>query len=281
MNAKVETSEVSNMVPLVYNDSWIDRRLQSYMEHSINRALQHAANRDRSELGEEPMPWTSDCEGSSEYDQMIASAVRLARRKGSQTRELTLNLLRDSFPPWFPRAFGSFLRLFPLWFDARHAAVSTVFLTRWLVGESRVVDADPNLLDPVQEGQGKWGNDPVGWVPGFLLGGNWRQEKGAGQGVQITRCRVLEQTNCVSVCCNVCKVPTQNFFTNDIGLPLTMIPDYENLGCTFVFGATPPPIEKDEAFQHPCMKLCSLNIHGRSEEDVADKACSRLDISEK
>eukprot|EP00960_Hanusia_phi_P070224 767263-Hanusia_phi.AAC.2 len=231
------------------------------MEHSINRALQHAANRDRSELGEEPMPWTSDCEGSSEYDQMIASAVRLARRKGydsfmrgivdqnphrSQTRELTLNLLRDSFPPWFPRAFGSFLRLFPLWFDARHAAVD--YKSPLHPGESRVVDADPNLLDPVQEGQGKWGNDPVGWVPGFLLGGNWRQES------TRTNQLCLGLLQCLQGSDSVRKVAIWNASNDKF--------------TAFVFGATPPPIEKDEAFQHPCMKLCSLNIHGRSEEVI-------------
>mmetsp|Transcript_42952 Transcript_42952/g.135668 ORF Transcript_42952/g.135668 Transcript_42952/m.135668 type:complete len:340 (-) Transcript_42952:1920-2939(-) len=281
MRAEVKTSETSKITPVEYKDSWLDRKLQSYMEYRITRVLQNSADGDRSER-ERESKHEGDLKGAKEYDKMIESAGRLARRKGSQTQELTLRLLRDSFPSWFPRAFGSFLRLFPLWFDARHAAVSTVFLTRWLVGESKVVDVDQDLLDPVQEGKEKWGNDPVGWVPGFLVGGNWRKEKGAGQGVQITRCRVLEQTNCVSVCCNVCKVPTQNFFTNDIGLPLTMIPDYETLGCTFVFGATPPPLEDDEAFKHPCMKLCSLNTRAKSDQEAGlDIACSRLDVPEK
>jgi hypothetical protein len=87
-----------------------------------------------------------------------------------------------------------------------------------------------------------WGNEPSGWVPGFALGGLWRKEKvfallvqmyllywyksacftgtkvqtltlrkekGAGQGVEIERCRVLEASGCIAVCANVCKGPTQ------------------------------------------------------------------------
>ena len=51
--------------------------------------------------------------------------------------------------------------------------------------------------------------DPSGWVPGFALGGRWRKETGAGQGVEIERCRVLEASGCAAVCANVCKGPTQ------------------------------------------------------------------------
>jgi hypothetical protein len=59
------------------------------------------------------------------------------------------------------------------------------------------------------------------------------------QGVLVERCRVLEETGCASVCLNVCKMPTQSFFTDEIGLPLTMVPNYETFECQFVFGATP------------------------------------------
>ncbi|EKX53535.1 hypothetical protein GUITHDRAFT_132651 [Guillardia theta CCMP2712] len=124
MRAEVKTSETSKITPVEYKDSWLDRKLQSYMEYRITRVLQNSADGD-----------------------------------SSQTQELTLRLLRDSFPSWFPRAFGSFLRLFPLCCSSQdmierrliYVKVSTVFLTRWLVGESKVVDVDQDLLDPVQE----------------------------------------------------------------------------------------------------------------------------------
>jgi hypothetical protein len=36
--------------------------------------------------------------------------------------------------------------------------------------------------------------------------------------------RYLENSGCVGMCVNMCKIPTQDFFTNEFGLPLTMIP---------------------------------------------------------
>ena len=115
-------------------------------------------------------------------------------------------------------------------FDARHAAASSVLLTKWLVGPSSIVDVDPELLDTESHhaawqlpGFASMGNEPSGWVPGFAVGGRWRAELGAGQGVKIERCRVLDQSGCVAVCANVCKYPTQKFFTEGAGLPLTMV----------------------------------------------------------
>ena len=37
--------------------------------------------------------------------------------------------------------------------------------------------------------------------------------------------------------------PSQEFFTNGVGLPLTMVPNFETRSCSFIFGATPPPLE--------------------------------------
>lgn len=41
--------------------------------------------------------------------------------------------------------------------------------------------------------------------------------------VHVCRCRYLEETGCASVCINSCKLPTQRFFAEDMGLPLTMV----------------------------------------------------------
>lgn len=42
------------------------------------------------------------------------------------------------------------------------------------------------------------------------------------------RCRYLEESGCASVCLNSCKFPTQRFFMEDMGLPLTMTPNYDD-----------------------------------------------------
>jgi hypothetical protein len=37
-------------------------------------------------------------------------------------------------------------------------------------------------------------------------------------------CRVLEQTNCVGICINLCKMPSQTFIKDSFGMPLNMVP---------------------------------------------------------
>lgn len=36
--------------------------------------------------------------------------------------------------------------------------------------------------------------------------------------------RYLEASNCVGLCVNMCKIPTQDFFANSLGVPVTMTP---------------------------------------------------------
>jgi hypothetical protein len=171
---------------------------------------------------------------------MTASALKVAQLPGAEARAATLQLLHALFPAWLVQSIRGIFGLFPIWFVARHASVLSVLITYWLVGKSEIQDVDPALLDA--DTRAGWGNTPTGWVPGFALGGKWRPEVGASQGVLVERCRVLEASGCASVCANVCKAPTQDFFTNGVGLPLTMIPDYETQSCTLIFGASPPPI---------------------------------------
>jgi len=82
------------------------------------------------------------------------------------------------------------------------------------------------------------------------------EEPGFKQGVLVKRCRVLEETKCASICLNVCQVPTQRFFTEEIGLPMTMLPNYDNFECQFVFGRNPPPPAESDIFVTPCFQQC-------------------------
>ncbi len=72
-------------------------------------------------------------------------------------------------------------------------------------------------------------------------------------GVHIQKCRYLEQSRCVGMCVNMCKLPTQDFFTQEFGIPLTMTPDFEDFSCEMVFGQTPPALETETAYQTPCL----------------------------
>jgi hypothetical protein len=71
--------------------------------------------------------------------------------------------------------------------------------------------------------------------------------------VQIEKCRYLEQSGCVGMCVNMCKLPTQKFFTEQFGIPLTMIPNFEDLSCEMIFGQMPPALETEAAYQQPCL----------------------------
>eukprot|EP00966_Prymnesium_polylepis_P291547 6733738-Prymnesium_polylepis.1 len=68
---------------------------------------------------------------------------------------------------------------------------------------------------------------------------------GRGQQLLVHRCRFLEQAACASVCVNVCKMPTQAFFNEEMAVAMRMEPDYETLECRFKFGV--PPTTADEA----------------------------------
>lgn len=55
------------------------------------------------------------------------------------------------------------------------------------------------------------------------------------------------------------KRPTEAFFGDRLGLPLTMDPNFEDLSCEMKFGVAPPPFEEDPAFNEPCFAhVCSL-----------------------
>ncbi|KAI3907280.1 hypothetical protein MKX01_021446 [Papaver californicum] len=71
--------------------------------------------------------------------------------------------------------------------------------------------------------------------------------------------RYLENSGCVGQCVNMCKIPTQDFFTNEFGLPLTMIPNFEDMSCEMVYGQVPPPFEEDPVSKQPCYaNICTI-----------------------
>ena len=42
---------------------------------------------------------------------------------------------------------------------------------------------------------------------------------------------------------------TQAFFTEQLGMPLAMEPNFEDYSCEMVFGRVPPPPEEDPAYK--------------------------------
>lgn len=105
------------------------------------------------------------------------------------------------------------------WFAAR--------LFPWLIGPCKVVEAEVTGAD----GETRWQKSDV----------------------HIQKCRYLEESNCVGLCVNLCKLPTQQFFTEKFGIPLTLTPNFDDLSCEMVFGQIPPALEADAVFNQPCL----------------------------
>ncbi|KAI8574491.1 hypothetical protein RHMOL_Rhmol01G0358200 [Rhododendron molle] len=77
--------------------------------------------------------------------------------------------------------------------------------------------------------------------------------------VHIKKCRFLEESNCVGMCLNLCKMPSQKFMKDALGVPVDMVPNFDDMSCEMVFGQEPPATAEDPAFKQPCYKLCKVN----------------------
>jgi hypothetical protein len=182
----------------------------------------------------------------------------------AQVQKIAQDVLRSLFPSWLPRQYAVlFSRPFPE-FSARMNAWATRVGGTWLMGECEVNDIE---ID------GKVYKD---------------------QGLLVKRCRFLEESGCASVCVNACKIPTQTFFIEDMGLPLTMTPDYETHECQFSFGRMPTELEEIEAKNTPCLSRCptsggmrkwhdeNLASSGLDNNDqaISEAACQSMDTAE-
>jgi hypothetical protein len=169
------------------------------------------------------------------YGAVIDLTRRLAAgRPPAAARAATRAVLRSLFPSWLPGAFAAlFAHPFP-GFSARLNALATAATCEWLMGPCAVVDVELDTNGTV----------------------------GVGHGVRVERCRYLEEAGCAAVCLNACKAPTQAFFAEDMGLPLTMTPNYDTFECVFAFGRAPPPPEEDEAYKTACFTGCAAASAG-------------------
>jgi hypothetical protein len=201
-----------------------------------------------------------------DYQGLMELSRALVSRYSDQAevQKIAQDVLRSLFPSWLPGQYAVlFSRPFPE-FSARMNAWATRVGGTWLMGECEVNDIE---ID------GKVYKD---------------------QGLLVKRCRFLEESGCASVCVNACKIPTQTFFIEDMGLPLTMTPDYETHECQFSFGRMPTELEEKEAKATPCLSRCptsggmrkwhdeNLASPGLDNNDQArsEAACQFMDTAE-
>ncbi len=155
------------------------------------------------------------------YGGFVAVAGQIAQGRSVTEQQATVRRVLHTLVPapvrWAVRTFSRPNR----WVCETNAWFATT-LTQWLVGPSQrqaVVRPDGRV---------------------------WQSS------VQIEKCRYLEASRCVGLCVNLCQKPTQRFFRDDFGIPLTMTPNFEDLSCRLSFGEVPPA----ESAPHPCLADC-------------------------
>ena len=85
---------------------------------------------------------------------------------------------------------------------------------------------------------------------------NMFNTRNTGGGLLVERCRVLEGSNCKGICAKMCKVPTERFFAERWGIPLSMEPNFETGSCQLRFGVAPLPLEQDATIPSGCLGRC-------------------------
>ncbi|CAN0269495.1 unnamed protein product [Ectocarpus sp. 4 AP-2014] len=141
----------------------------------------------------------------------------------------------------------------PSKFSAEVNAFMCPPLFGWLVGKSELTEGVVDIK-AAQEGEG-----PRQEV--------WRNT------VKVERCRYLEASKCKGTCMNLCKLPTEAFFREDLGMPLRMTPNFEDLSCEFAFGQDALPAEEDPLMREPCWTEC---LSSNKQPKKPQRACHTM-----
>ncbi|ESQ36624.1 hypothetical protein EUTSA_v10008499mg [Eutrema salsugineum] len=170
---------------------------------------------------------SSNSSKSTGYDSLVDTATKVARNLDTkQQHELVLIALDRAFPTVILSLIKMLLP--PSKLSRELFALFTTIFFAWLVGPSEVRETEVN----------------------------GRKEKSV---VFIEKCRFLEQTNCVGMCTHLCKIPSQIFIKNSLGMPIYMMPDFDDLSCKMMFGQDPPEIKDDPVMKQPCFQFCKSN----------------------
>ncbi|XP_020590459.1 beta-carotene isomerase D27, chloroplastic-like [Phalaenopsis equestris] len=203
----------------VYEDNWFDGLAINYMSSCIQATLGVKIRNGENREG---------------YEGLVEAATMISRRHGAmEQQEKVLEALNRALPEFiFSMASGVLFKILqtssilatPSKFSRElFARITTIFFS-WLVGTCEVRESEIHR----------------------------KREKNV---VYIRHCRFLEATNCVGMCTNLCKLPSQKFIYKSLGMPTTMVPNFEDQSCEIVFGQTPPA--DDPALKQPCyQKSC-------------------------
>lgn len=209
----------------IYRDGPVDRLFIWLFSRKMAKAL----GKDPEKVG---LKSGSKSGSKSGYDGLVELSKQIMHGRNAREQQETVAVVLRSLIP--AQVLYLIRTLFsPTQLVCELNAWFATVLFEWLVGPSTVKEAEVTTAE-----------------------GQIRQQK---SGVYIEKCRYLENSRCVGMCINMCKLPTQTFFTQEFGIPLTMTPNFEDFSCEMVFGQMPPPLEEEASYQQPCLATeCSL-----------------------
>lgn len=173
-----------------------------------------------------------DVQPATNYSEMIAQVNGVAHSEhdlanvNAKGKLVMVQLFPEFLLPAYKMVFGPFMG-----FSAWMVAWVTKFATQWLMG--------PNELADLHREDGTVGKDLV---------------------LKIEKCRFLEESGCVKTCLHACKIPSEQFFIEEMGLPVTLKPNMTSMGCELHFGVTPVPLSEDPVATTPCFETCKHAI---------------------
>lgn len=154
------------------------------------------------------------------YEGLIEAAVAISRIFRLDTQcEIVASALEQAMPSYIITMIKVMMP--PSRFSREYFAAFTTIFFPWLVGPCEVRESE---------------------VDGT-------REKNV---VYIPKCRFLESTNCVGMCTNLCKIPSQKFMQDSLGVSVYMSPNFDDMSCEMIFGQQPP--EDDPALKQPCFR---------------------------
>ncbi|XP_078171918.1 beta-carotene isomerase D27-like protein [Carex rostrata] len=162
------------------------------------------------------------------YESLTEVATMVSRTFGAaMQRELVIKSLEKTCPKLLLKMIKGLFP--PSKFMRELSALFTVLFFAWLVGPSEVRESE---------------------IEG-------RREKNV---VYIPKCRFLENTQCVGMCTNLCKIPCQKFIYDSLGMPVYMLPNFEDMSCEIIFGEKPPL--EDPTLNQPCYATRCIKKQG-------------------
>ena len=93
---------------------------------------------------------------------------------------------------------------------------------------------------------------------GFLVGPSYpnRRKDGHLGGLVVEKCKFLQESGCKGLCLHQCKLPAQQFFKDELGLALSVSPNFVTQECQWSFGEEPLSPSKDPSFPKGCLVGC-------------------------